>query len=284
MYPNVTNFSHLRPISLCNVAYKIISKILVARLRPFLDRFISANQFAFVPRRWIGENSVLLNEILHTMRRKRGQSGYIGIKVDMQKAFDRVEWGVLCRILNALGFSNKFVNWISECISTTSSEILLNGRIWGGFQAERGLRQGDPLSPFLFISLSELLPRILNRAFLEGAFQGVKVSRTASPIDHLLFANDLVLFCRADCAEVANLKACLEKYCIWTGQRVNLDKSGIFFSSNIPGHLRGVLKRLLGLAEIKENAKYLGNPMFIGQSKRQAFNCLKERVTSRLDS
>lgn len=137
---NACSFSQLRPISLCNVTYKLISKILANRLRPLLNRLISPNQSAFVPGRWIGENTLLVNEIVHTMKRKRGKGGLMGLKIDMQKAFDRVEWNVLAHILEAMGFSGQFISLIMHCMSSATFKLLLNGNVVGSFKVERGLR------------------------------------------------------------------------------------------------------------------------------------------------
>lgn len=122
----------------------------------------------------------------------------MGIKLYMKKAFDRVEWGVLSHILRCLGFFDKFRCMIMRCLSSVNFKLLVNGNIAGGFRPTRGLKQGDPLSPFLFITLSELLSRLLLKASQQGVIHGVKLGRSAPAIEHLLFANDVLLFCRAN--------------------------------------------------------------------------------------
>ncbi|KAL0312769.1 UNVERIFIED_CONTAM: hypothetical protein Sradi_5676200 [Sesamum radiatum] len=122
----VENF---RPISLCNTTYKVISKILANRLKPLLDKFISPLQMAFVPSRTINENSILSHEIMHYLHRKKGKKGFMAIKIDLTKAYDRVEWPLLIQILKSIGLCDRFVTWVSQCISSPSFSLLINGRL-----------------------------------------------------------------------------------------------------------------------------------------------------------
>lgn len=129
--------THFRPISLCNVYYKIISKLLAARLKSLLPRFISSSQNAFVPNRCIQENSILVTEIMHTLERKQGRGGLMAMKIDLVKAYDKVDWGFL--ILRYFGFSQKWRQLIHQCVSTISFSVLLNGSPFGFFHPGRGL-------------------------------------------------------------------------------------------------------------------------------------------------
>ncbi|XP_012850814.1 PREDICTED: uncharacterized protein LOC105970524 [Erythranthe guttata] len=151
----------LRPISLCNVTYKTISKILACRLKSHLNRFISPFQMAFVLGRNIHDNIIISHEVMHYLHHKSGSKGFMAIKIDLTKAFDKVEWSLVLKILNLLGFSNQFVNLIQECISSPSFSFLINGSPFGNLRPSRGIRQGDPISPFLFVIYIELLSRML---------------------------------------------------------------------------------------------------------------------------
>jgi hypothetical protein len=144
------------------------------------------------------------------------------VNIDMEKSFDKMEWSFLLAILTKLGFHPKWINWIRLYISTSSFSVLLNGSPFGFFSSSRGLRQGDPLSPILFIIGTEVISRMFHRSL-----RGFKIARSCSPLNHLLFACDLIIFTTATI-----IKDCLNKYSYWFGQTVNANKSNILFSKN----------------------------------------------------
>ncbi len=166
---NPSTITHFRPISLCNTIYKIISKLLVDRLRSVILNLVSPAQSAFVPRRWIAENQLIVQEILHSFKKRNIKDGFVALKLDLQKVYDWVNWGFLKVVLSQFGFSPIFICWIMEYISSVSFSILVNGGITKIFHPSRGLRQGDPLSPYLFILGQEVLSRLIDREFLNGS-------------------------------------------------------------------------------------------------------------------
>lgn len=135
----------LRPISLCNVLYKIISNVLANRLKGILDEIICPSQSAFVPGHLISDNILVAYELSHYMRNKRnGEMGYAAVKLDMSKAYDRVEWSFLRDIMLRMGFHVKWIELIMKCVSTVTYRVKINGALSNKFSPERGLRQGDP--------------------------------------------------------------------------------------------------------------------------------------------
>uniref|UniRef100_A0A803Q6A7 Reverse transcriptase domain-containing protein n=1 Tax=Cannabis sativa TaxID=3483 RepID=A0A803Q6A7_CANSA len=279
---NPVRTSQFRPISLCNVVYKVISKILANRIKPLLPSLICPTQAAFVPGRNIHDNNVIVQEIIHSFNRKKGKEGLFAIKIDLVKAYDRLSWKFIDHMLACYGVPQQFRLWISQCISTTSLNICLNGGPVGSLKPACGLRQGDPLSPYLFIWAAEALSRLFNEALDNGSIQGIKLSRGGPTLSHIFFADDLILVGRANLVEANRYWQCLENFCSWSGQQVNKLKTSIFFSRNTPEDLRGVIKEALGIDSPEGCIKYLGLPLFRSRQKDADFNFILDNLTSKL--
>lgn len=159
-----TMMSELRPISLCNVLVKIITKVLANRLKKTLDSVVSENQSAFMSGRLISDNIMVSYEVMHYLKRKRrGKEGYMALKLDMSKAYDRIEWDYLRAVLSQMGYDSWWIHLMMKCVCSVSYHVTHANREIGPIFPRRGIRQGDPLSPYLFILCAECLTALLRK-------------------------------------------------------------------------------------------------------------------------
>ncbi|XP_019168926.1 PREDICTED: uncharacterized protein LOC109164834 [Ipomoea nil] len=273
----------LRPIALCNVTYKILSKVLANRLKEVLDGAISAPQSAFLPGRLITDNVLIASEVVHYLHRKRqGSTGWCALKLDMAKAYDKMEWGFLEQILLRMGFDGRWIDIILRCVTTVRYKVSLNGCLTNHILPTRGLRQGDPLSPYLFILCAEGLGYLLSKAVLSRRISPCVVARGAPGISHLFFADDSLLFFKATTAEAMVVKDCLNTYEAMSGQSVNFNKSCILFSPNTTADLKNAVTTVLNVDTVNNLGKYLGLPMGIGRNRKEVFSYIEAKLRHRL--
>nr|GEU30806.1 hypothetical protein [Tanacetum cinerariifolium] len=161
-----TRVNDYRPISCCNLLFKCISKIIANRIKHSLKSLIRPNQSAFILGRTSTDNILLTQELMYNYHLDRGTPRF-AFKVDIQKAYDTVDWDFLRVILHGFGFHDRMISWIMECVTTTSYSICVNGSLHGYFQGKRCLRQGDLLSPYLFTLVMEVLTLMLQRKVQE---------------------------------------------------------------------------------------------------------------------
>ena len=271
-----------RPISLCNVIYKVVSKCLVNRLRPLLDELIAANQSAFIPGRLITDNALIAFECIHAIQQDGSdRSNFCAYKLDLAKAYDRVDWSYLQQVMEKLGFQQKWIQWIMECVTTVRYTVRFNGVLMDTIQPTRGLRQGDPLSPYLFLFVADGLSKVLQQESEQGYIQGLQVCRRAPEISHLLFADDSLLFFRAQTDQAMRIKSALDRYCNATGQLINPDKCSILFNANQDQAVVDNVRSQLNVGRVTFEAKYLGLPTPEGHLKADKFQSLVDRLTKR---
>ncbi|CAN0877256.1 LINE-1 retrotransposable element ORF2 protein [Linum grandiflorum] len=276
------DMTQFRPISLCSVVYKALTKCLANRIRSHMAQLIGPNETSFVPGRQISENIIILQEVVHTLRLKKGKRGAFVIKLDLSKAFDRLEWSFVEDTLRRANLPNKFIEIAMACISTPSTQIQWNGGLSAPFQPGRGLRQGCPLSPYLFTLCVERLSNLIMEKISEGTWAPFSLGRGGPALSHLFFADDLVLFGNATIDQCLAIKDCLDRFCEASGQVVSNEKSRIFFSKNVSPSLRRSICNSLTFHETHDLGRYLGVPILHGRTTKSTYQYILDRIDLKL--
>ena len=222
---NATDVKDLRPISLVGSVYKLLSKVLANRLRVVLDSLISESQNSFVGGRQILDSVLIANECIDSRLKSHVPS--VVCKLDIEKAYDHVNWDALFYLLGRVGFGVKWRGWIKACITTVHFSIIVNGSLVGFLGSSCGLRQGDPLSPLLFVLIMEVLSRILKKTEECGLLSGFHVGPVNSirvRISHMLFADDTILFCDASRDQLMSIRLALTCFQAVTSLKVNAEE------------------------------------------------------------
>lgn len=270
------------PISLCNSVYKIISKVLVGRIRPLLDKIISPHQSAFVPGRKEMDNAIIVLEIVYTIDKTRRKVGYMALKIDLEKAYDKFEWSFIRSMLKRFNFPDILIEIIMSCITTVTTSILFNGGSLEPFEPTRGIRQGDPLSPYILIMRMDFLSQLIQGKCEVRLWKLVKASRSGPSFSHLFFADDLVLFAKATPKNCEVVKEVLDMFCKVSGQTISGAKSRAFFSPNINQENKEALSNILGFQSTNCLGRYLGFLIKHSGGPNQDFNFVLDKVKKKL--
>ena len=274
---NPQKITEYRRISLCNVIYKLILKVLANRLKKILNVVINEAQSAFVPGRLITNNVMVAFETMHSIAKKRkGKEGPMTIKLDMSKAYDRVEWAYLESMMRKLGFNEKWISLIMMCVTTVSYSVLINGEPRGNIIPSRGLCQGDPISPYLFVLCTKGLLAIITQK------EAVRLIKGAPLISHFFFADDSIIFCRATMEECKQVALVLDTYEKESGQKLSRDKTSLFFSKNTSGEIQSFVKETFGAQIVQQHERYMGLQPMVGKGKKKAFNRIKDQVSRKI--
>ncbi|GKA05135.1 RNA-directed DNA polymerase, eukaryota, reverse transcriptase zinc-binding domain protein [Tanacetum coccineum] len=218
--------SEFRPIACCNVIYKCISKILTNRIKSGLDKIVHINQSAFIPGRHIQDNILIAQELLRGYNRNNGPQR-CAMQIDIQKAYDTASWSFLEETLGKFGFHRKMVTWIMTCVKSTSFSICLNGDMHGFFKGGRGLRQGDPISTYLFTLVMEVFSLIMEKNIEESNEYGYHFGCKDLKLSHMCFADDLLVLCKGNKASIEVVKKSLEEFIRYLGVPLLAKKLGV---------------------------------------------------------
>ena len=254
----VTNLKNFRPIALCNVIYKIISKYIALRLKPILPFIISKEQSGYVEGRKIMDSVILFHEIIHSL--KITSTLVMLLNLDLSKDFDKLSWKYMKELLLAFGFNKDWVSWIMNLISSTFFSILVNGVPSQPISPSRGIRQGEPLSPFLFVIMAEGLGRYIMASIQNGSLQGLPLHGLQPTASHSQFVDDTLLMNTPTVQEAIKLSSILSDFSEASGTTFNLAKSKLFFF-NSPVAIQQHLSQLLNTHIFTMPSRYLGFPL-----------------------
>ncbi|PNX73217.1 ribonuclease H [Trifolium pratense] len=204
--------NQFRPISLCNSIYKVVSKVVVARLKECIPIIVSPFQTGFVPGRNIHENIVVAKEMMHSMERMKGNKGYFAIKVDLSKAYDKINWEFIWRVLMEIKLPDNLIKLIMHMVTSVETNVKWNGARNEYFRPKRGIRQGDPISPYLFVMCVDKLSHLISHVVNKGEWKALRAGKRGPYVSHLMFADDLLLFGEATEAQMNCVMRVLNKF------------------------------------------------------------------------
>jgi len=270
-----------RPISLVGCVYIIVSKILSSRLKRVLDKVIDPSQSAFLEGRGLLDSVLVANETLEEVKSKKKEC--VVFKVDYEKAYDSVSWEFIYYMLGRLRFCGKWVEWIKNCLESSSISVLVNGNPTIEFKPKKGLRQRDPLAPFLFLIVVEGLAGVVRQAEEKVLVESIEVREERVNVSMLQYADDTLFICKASTQSVLTLKAILKCFELVYGLKVNYSKSKVG-GVGVNVNQTMVFASILNYDIMKAHFSYLGVTVG-GNHKRCIFwewvpNKLRSRLCS----
>lgn len=276
---NPEGLADYRPICLIGVLHKILAKILSRRLKKVLPDVINEMQTAFLAGRNIFDGIMIANEVVDWWKKSKTKG--VILKLDFEKAYDSINWEYLFDMMVNLGLGEKWLGWMKTCVTSAWVSILVNGSPTKEFSPQKGLRQGDPLSHFLFNIAAEGLNLLLERAKELGIFKGACVGPAGLRVSYLQFADDTILFCDAEWAEIVNVKRILRCFELISGLKINFHKN-VVCEVGISDEVAQVYASKLCYLCRKLPIKYLGLPLGANPRRKKTWQPVVDKVKSKL--
>jgi hypothetical protein len=260
--------------------FKIISKVLADRLAQVMPMLISKEQRGFIQGRNIKDCICLASEAANLLHSK-SYGGNLALKIDITKAFDTIEWPFMLKVLKSFGFNDVFCNWIDKILKSATLSISINGSLNGYFHCNRGVRQGDSLSPLLFCIAEDVLSRQITKLVENGQLMPIKGTRSVMVPSHSLYADDVMIYCNGKQSNLIALKKLFTRYALASGQVVNVSKSTIYSGSISNSRLLHIAQ-FLGFSIGALPFVYLGVPIFKGSPKVAYFQPMADKIKAKL--
>ncbi|CAO2197346.1 unnamed protein product [Urochloa humidicola] len=262
--PGATAAGDFRPICLQNCSVKIAAKSLTTRLQNEIAQLIDLDQTGFLKGRTISDSFVYATELVQVCHKRRTPT--LVLKLDFAKAFDTVNWSSLMKIMETRGFNATWRQWIQQLLETSLTAVLVNGTPGPWFKCKRGLRQGDPLSPYLFLLVADVLQSMIKQ---DSSIRHPVCENAPCPT--LQYADDTLIVVRGAASDISNLKMILDQFSAATGLHINYNKS-----TAVPMHMdEQVIAECLNILGCRREGfpqTYLGLPLSCSKLKLAAFD------------
>lgn len=221
---------------------------------------------------------------MNKFRRSKGEKGLFAWTIGLSKAYDRLSWKFLEDTLNEIGFDRKTTKLIMNCVRSVTYSVLVNGETTESIKPNCGLRQGDPISPYLFVICIEKLSQIITYRVNTGEWKEVKFVKQGPTISHVLFADDIILFLEASQKQAHIMRECIEIFCKLSGQKINYEKSMVYCSHNVDRHVDTDIVSICGSSLTCNLGTYLGVPIIHSRIVKGTYRCIVDKMQKRLSS
>lgn len=258
--------------------------MVVGRLKPCMSHLVFPLQIGFVLGRTIHENIIVAKEIMHSMQKKKGKKGFFAIKIDLTKAYDKLNWEFIWHILEEIEIPKDMVNVIMHGVTSVETNINWNGSKNDFFRPQRGIGQGDPMSPYIFALCMDKLMHLIEQAINRKKWKPFNIGKSGVGISYLMLADNLFIFGEASQGQLRCVKGTLENFRRMSDEEISNDKSSILFSDNVSRNTRNKLVHIFGFRETQCFGKYLGIPLKGKSMRRHDYQYVIDQVANKLSN
>uniref|UniRef100_A0A251UDF3 Putative RNA-directed DNA polymerase, eukaryota, Reverse transcriptase zinc-binding domain protein n=1 Tax=Helianthus annuus TaxID=4232 RepID=A0A251UDF3_HELAN len=261
------DLKNYRPINLIGIISKMVSKVLANRLKSVIGSVVSESQSAFLKGNFILDGPLIVNELYNWCKKSKKKVFFL--KIDFEKAYDNVNWNFLNSIMEQMGFPSRWCNWIKGSVESARSSVLVNGSPTFEFKCSKGIRQGDPISPFLFILVMEALSYMFDKEKSEGLLVGIQTPRNGPVVSHLFYADDAIIMGEWSRSNITNVVRILRVFHICSGLKINIAKSNLYGVGVSNGDLSD-MANIIGCQAEEFPFRYLG--LTVGANMNRVVN------------